>query len=121
QAVTERGLAALVRPLGRVSREELIAAYGQAHVVIVPTRSNFCEGLTGVASEAILTGRPVLTSRLSNVLDVFEGAVVEAQPDDLDTYVEGLRRLLTDRDLYEKCCRACPPLRQQFYDRGQGW
>jgi glycosyltransferase involved in cell wall biosynthesis len=121
QTIAQRGLTAIVHALGRVSRDDLVAAYGRAHVVIVPTRSSFCEGMTGVASEAILTGRPVLTSRLSNVIDVFEEAIVEAQPDNLESYVDGLRRLLTDRTLYEKCCQACPSLRQQFYDRSCGW
>ncbi len=72
-----------------------------------------------VAAEASLSGRPVLTSRLSNALDVLNPALVEAQPDDPASYVAGLRRLMTDRAYYEECCRACPTVGRQFYDRDQ--
>jgi len=120
-AAREGGLGELFQVYGRVSRQELMASYGRCHVVIVPTRSSFCEGLPATASEAILAGRPVLTSRLSNVVDVFEGAVVEARPDDPDSYADCLLRLTTDRDYYLGCCRASTAHRGQFYDRDRGW
>jgi glycosyltransferase involved in cell wall biosynthesis len=119
--IHERGRGSLVRALGRVSREDLINAYANSHVVIIPTRSTFVEGMPAVASEAVLAGRPLITSRLSNALDVLEGAIVEAQPDDPQSYAQCLRRLLCDRALYEDVCAACPPLREQFYDRDRGW
>ena len=103
-----------------MNRPDLLAVYGRSHLVIVPTRSTFCEGMPMVAAEAILSGRPVLTSRLSNALDVFNAALVEAQPDDPASYVACLRRLIADRHFYEECCRACPTVRPQFYDRDQG-
>jgi glycogen synthase len=121
KTIEEQQLGDVVRLRGRLNRPDLLAAYGDSHLVIVPTRSTFCEGMPAAAAEAILTGRPVLTSRLSNALDVLEGAVVEAQPDDPESYVECLRRLMTDRDYYQECCQACFAVRQQFYDRGQGW
>ena len=120
-AIQERALGGLVRPLGRVSREKLVKAYANSHVVIIPTTSSFTEGMPAVASEAVLAGRPLITSRLSNALDVLEGAVVEALPDDPESYVQCLERLLTDRALYERCCAACLSLRKQFYDRSLGW
>jgi glycosyltransferase involved in cell wall biosynthesis len=120
-AIQERALGGLVRPLGRVSREDLVKVYGNSHVVIIPTTSSFTEGMPAVASEAVLTGRPLITSRLSNALDVLEGAVVEALPDDPESYVQCLERLLTHCDLYERCCAACLPLRKQFCDRSLGW
>ncbi len=120
KAIADQGLGDDVRVRGRLKRPELLAAYGNSHLVIVPTRSTFCEGMPMVAAETVLTGRPVLTSRLSNALDVLEGAIVEAQPDDPASYVECLRRLITDRDYYEACCQACSTVGQQFYDREQG-
>jgi glycogen(starch) synthase len=119
QAVTDRGLTEDVILHGKLKRPELLACYGRGHVVIVPTRSTFCEGMPMVAAEAILTGRPVVTSRLSNALDVLEGALVEAKPDDPSSYVTCLRRLLDDADYYHACCRACPTIGQQFYDPNQ--
>ncbi len=108
QAIEGRGLGEVVKVMGPLKRPELLAAYGRSHVLIVPTRSTFCEGMPATAAEGVLTGRPVLTSRLSNALDVLEGAVVEARPDDLDSYIEGLERLMTDGDYYRQCCEACP-------------
>ena len=121
QAIEGRGLGEVVKLMGPLKRPELLAAYGRSHVLIVPTRPTFCEGMPATAAEAVLTGRPVLTSRLSNALDVLEGAVVEARPDDLDSYIEGLERLMTDGDYYRQCCEACPALRAQFYDRDRGF
>jgi glycosyltransferase involved in cell wall biosynthesis len=119
--IQQRGLGSLVRALGRVSREDLIGAYASSHVVIIPTRSTFVEGMPAVASEAVLAGRPLVTSRLSNALDVLDGAIVEAQPDSPQSYAHCLRLLLCDRALYADRCAACGPLRQQFYDRDRGW
>jgi glycogen(starch) synthase len=120
RAITDQGLTDDVLLRGKLKRPELLACYGNSHVVIVPTRSTFCEGMPMVAAEAILTGRPVVTSRLSNALDVLEGALVEAQPDDPASYVECLRRLMTNGDYYRECCGACPKVGRQFYDRDQG-
>ena len=121
RAIEGRGLGEVVKVKGRLERPELLAAYGRSHVLIVPTRSNFCEGMPATAAEGILTGRPVLTSRLSNALDVLEGAVVESQPDDLDSYIEGLERLMLDGDYYRQCCEACHAVGTQFYDRDRGF
>jgi len=118
--VEEQRLGEIVRLRGKLKRPELLAVYGNSHVVIVPTRSTFCEGMPMVAAEAILTGRPVLSSRLANAHDVLDGALIEAQPDDVASYVDCLRRLMTDRDYYEKCRQACSAVQQQFYDRQQG-
>jgi len=120
QAIADRGLTEAIVLHGKLKRPELLACYGNSHVVIVPTRSTFCEGMPMVAAEAILTGRPVVTSRLSNALDVLDGALVEAQPDDPVSYVACLRRLMTDADYYHACCRACPTIGRQFYDRDRG-
>ena len=61
-----------------------------------------------VAAEAILSGRPVLTSRLSNALDVLDAALVEAQPDDPASYVACLRRLIADRALLRRVLPRLP-------------
>lgn len=119
QAIWDRGLTEDIVLHGKLKRPELVACYGRSHAVIVPTRSTFCEGMPMVAAEAILSGRPVITSRLSNALDVLEGALVEAQPDDPASYVTCLRRLMTDATYYQACCQACPTVGRQFYDRNQ--
>ncbi len=121
RAVTERGLDGVVKILGRVTRLELLAAYGRSHVVIIPTRSSFSEGMPAVAAEAVLAGRPMLTSRLSNALDELGPAILEAQPDDVESYVSGLESLMTDGAIYGKLSEACSSLREQFVDWDHGF
>jgi glycosyltransferase involved in cell wall biosynthesis len=121
EAIEGRGLRDIVKVMGRVSRSDLLGAYGRSHVLIIPTLHDFCEGMPATAAEAVLCGRPVLTSRLSNALDVLEGAVIEARPDDPDSYIEGLERLMNDGAYYRQCCEACPALQAQFYDRDRGF
>lgn len=105
---------------GRLNRPALLSIYEQAHTVIVPTRSSFCEGLPMVAIEAILLGRPVITSSLSNALDVLGAAIVEAQPENTASYVDAIKQLKSDKTLYVTKQAACLPLREQFLDRKEG-
>jgi glycosyltransferase involved in cell wall biosynthesis len=116
KACRQRGLEDIVTLHGQLKRPQLLAVYARAHAVILPTRSNFCEGLPQVISEAILMGRPVITSRLSNTLDILGGAVVEVPPEDVGGYVQAIRRLLSDPEYYALLCKNCEPLREQFLD-----
>lgn len=120
ESCIQRALSDVVQIHGKLRRPELLAVYARAHTVIVPTRSDFCEGLPLVAAEAVLMGRPVITSRLSNAMDVLVGAIAEAQPDDVGSYVDVIRRLLYDQVYYEASCRSCSALREQFLDGEQG-
>lgn len=73
-----------------------------------------------VCAEAVLLGRPVITTRLSNALDVLGEAIAEAQPDDVDSFVTAIRKIKTDRAYYESLCQACEPLREPFLDGTRG-
>lgn len=101
---------------GRLLRPALLDIYSQGHAVLVPTRSDFCEGLPMVAIEAVLLGRPVITSSLSNALDVLGPAIVEALPENVESYVHAIRQLITDKALFEQRHLACLVLRTQFLD-----
>jgi glycosyltransferase involved in cell wall biosynthesis len=115
-AIEEKGLSRVVRTLGRLNRHDLLKVYGRSHAVIVPTRSDFCEGLPMVCAEAILCGRPVITSRLSNAEDVLPGALLVAQPDDPGSYATSILQLLDQPCRYERLRSACGPHQEQFYD-----
>lgn len=121
EAASNSPVAASVQVLGRLDRHQMADAYGWCHVVVIPTRSGSGEGLPLVAQEAVLASRPFVTSPLSNTLDVLGEAAVEAQPDDLDSYVRALESLITDRELYASKCAACGQLQQQFYDSQNGF
>jgi glycogen synthase len=119
--IQESNLSDVVHVHGRLARPQLLEVYARAHAIIVPTRSDFCEGMPHVCAEAILSGLPVITSRLSNALPVIGPAISEAQPDDIQTYVEAILRLVEDPAAYDRLKEACPALQHQFLDRSQSY
>lgn len=118
--VVKRGLSNVVKLHGKLVRPELLRVYEQSHLVIVPTRSDFCEGMPMVSAEAVLAGRPVLSSRVSNALDVLDDAIIEARTEDTEDYVAKIEQLLDHRDKYDKCASACDIVSRQFIDRSRG-
>ena len=73
-----------------------------------------------VAIEAVLLGRPVITSSLSNALDVIGPAIVEALPEDIESYVGAIRKLSTNKTFYQEKQLACSHLKNQFLDNING-
>jgi len=118
--VQHRGLGRFVHAHGHLNRTSLRDAYARSHLIIIPTRSDFREGMPRAAAEAVLAGRPVLTSRLANACDVLGEAVIEVEPENIDAYVATILRLLRDRDFYERCRRHCASAARQFYDPSYG-
>ncbi len=114
QAVANRGLGDVVSVHGRLNRPELLDLYKKCHAIIVPTRSDFCEGLPLACIEAVLIGRPQITSRLSNALDVLDGAILEAEPNQPDSYAAAIRRLIHEPDTYSALVGACKTLGTPF-------
>lgn len=119
-AIQSRALGDLVRFHGALKRPELLQCYARSHVVIVPTKSGFVEGLAMVAAEAVLCGRPVLTSRVVPALEILRPACLEARVDDPQDYARLLVELSSDPDLYATLCAASSGVSQQFVDRSRG-
>ncbi len=118
-AVRDAGLEAVVRIRGRLNRPDLLAAYGASHLVIVPTRSDFIEGFAMVCAEAMLCGRPVVTSPVVPAAEVLADATLVARTDDPESYVQAIERVLADPALYERLAAACAGLARPFVDPGQ--
>jgi glycogen synthase len=119
--VAEKGLSDVVRVHGRVPRAELFELYSRAHAVIVPTRSNFGEGLPAVCAEAVLSSLPIVTTRLSNAIPVLGPAIIEAEPENIDSYASAVLKLAEDPITYNRLRNACPDCARQFVDRYQGY
>ena len=81
--------------------------YGLAHAVIVPTTTSFVEGFNKVVAEAVLAGRPVITSSACPALSYVGGAAVKVPPDDVCAYMEAVVRLADDPVFYEARRRDC--------------
>ena len=114
------GLVNTVHIHGWTSPLNQIEVYARCHASIVPTRSDFEEGLAMTAAEAIMAGRPVITNPVVPALEVLRPACVEAKTNDVDSYVEAVVKLLSDAEFYNRLCHACTELARQFYDRNYG-
>jgi glycosyltransferase involved in cell wall biosynthesis len=117
-SIERNGLRGVVRTHGNLIRPALLKVYAACHVVIVPSRSDMGEGLSMVAAEAVICGRPVITSRVCAAVDVVPGAVAFATPDDPQSYAHAIRRFLDDPVYYERLCSACAAHQGQFFDPG---
>lgn len=118
--IQQRALENRVFIHGKLKRPDLLPIYAQAHVVIIPTRSDFCEGFAMVAAEAILQGRPIITSNIVPALSMLRNAAIEVSPDDPLSYSQAIKKLIHDKALYESICLACASNREKFLDGSQG-
>ena len=93
----------------------------RSHLSIVPTRSDFAEGMAMTVIEAILAGRPVITNPVVPALEVLKPACIEARTNDVESYALAVLNVLRDGDHYRELCNSCPSLAEQFYDRRLGF
>jgi glycosyltransferase involved in cell wall biosynthesis len=96
RAVHEHKLHKHVRFLGYLPDDTLAILYRLAAVFVFPSLS---EGFGLPPLEAMASGTPVVTSNVSSLPEVAGGAAVLVDPYDVDSIVEGIRRVLTDPTL----------------------
>ena len=86
-----------MKPLGRLSREELRDAYRRADILLFPTRF---EGFGYAAAEAMACGTPVVTSACSSLPELVEDGVTGrlCPVDDTDAFVAAVRSLAGNSD-----------------------
>jgi glycogen(starch) synthase len=96
--------------------EQLRAVYTRCHAVIVPTTIDFIEGFNQVVVEALLAGRPVITSSACPAVEYVRDAIIEVPPDDLVQYQRAIVELADDPALYQRLRAACEPTCRKFLD-----
>ena len=74
-----------------------------------------------VCAEAILAGRPVITSAVCPALAYIREAAIEVQPDNIDEYYQAILQLYDDTELYKQKQSACVTLQGQFYNAKNSW
>lgn len=116
EGVKRANLSRVITIHGRLERSDLLRVYGNCHAFIVPTRGSFCEGLPLVCAEAVICGRPIVTSRVSNAMPVLGSAIVEAVPEVPESFVRAIELLALDRNEYEERRSSCSQLAAQFFD-----
>jgi glycosyltransferase involved in cell wall biosynthesis len=119
--VAQAGLGERFRVRGHLQGEALRERFARCHAVVVPTRTTFTEGFNAVVCEAVLSGRPVITSRVCPALGSVAEAALEVPPDDVAGYRVAIERLAGDASLYAAKREACARLAAQFLDSKNSW
>jgi glycosyltransferase involved in cell wall biosynthesis len=85
--------------------------------MIVPTRSDFSEGVPAVCAEAMLARLPTIASDATNSLDVIGPASIQVETDNVEAFVEAVLRLINSPETYDYLRAACAAVAEQFKDR----
>ena len=101
QQVAQAGLEDRVHFEGRLTRQDVIAAYRHADVVVapsVPSSDNRREGIPVVLMEAMSSGVPVIASDLSGIPELVEDGVsgLLVPPGDARAIADALEKLYRD-------------------------
>jgi glycogen(starch) synthase len=115
------GLTPVMTCHGFCDRSKLSILLDHSCVVIVPTTTAFEEGFNMVCAEAILAGRPLVTSAVCPALAYVRDAAIEVTPDNVEEYCQAILKLAHDKDLYERKRLACKLAQEQFYDFRNSW
>jgi glycosyltransferase involved in cell wall biosynthesis len=115
------GLGEIVDLRGFTPPHELKAILAEIHAAIVPTRGEFAEGMALSAAEAILAGRPCVTSPVVPALEVLRPACMEARTNDVESYVAAIIELAQSPQLYDRLRAACPALATPFCNPEYGF
>lgn len=114
RAVSDCRLTDAARGLGLVREEDLPSLYRGAHALVMPSRY---EGFGLPLLEAMACGIPVLSSDKTALPEVGGDAVAYFDPDDRESFVEGLRGLLNTRTLCELRLRGLERAKLFDWDR----
>jgi glycosyltransferase involved in cell wall biosynthesis len=121
EAIARMDLTDRIRAHGHLDRPLLLDQLERAHIVVVPTRSSFPEGLNQVVIEAVLARRPVVTSEICPALSLISAAAVEAIPDNVESYRNAIERLIDDPAFFAEKVAAGAALREDFFDPRRAW
>ncbi|MBX7527522.1 glycosyltransferase family 4 protein [Qipengyuania vesicularis] len=114
--IARRNLEALVTVHGFTAGAQLLDHYRDADIVIVPTRSDFEEGVAKSVIEGVLTLRPVVTSQACPSIRVVGDACFEAEVDNPSSYAEAIWKLANNPELVREKVDAARGLRKLFFD-----
>ena len=117
------GVAERVRFLGKLPRDEVLAALGRAQLVVIPSRvgaGGDMEGTPVVLCEAMAAGVPVVASRLGGLGECLDDGVdgLLVAPDDVDALTTTLGKALTGAVDLAALGRAAAGKAEQSLDIG---
>ncbi len=87
-----------MRPLGRLSADELRAAYQRSDILLFPSR---LEGFGRPVAEAMACGKPVVCTDYASLPELVDDGLggYLCPRDDVEGFTDRIRRLATDHDL----------------------
>jgi glycosyltransferase involved in cell wall biosynthesis len=100
---------------------DLLGLWSRSHAAVVPTTRDFVEGFNQVVIEAILSGRPVVTSEVCPALDYARPCAIEVPPEDVDAYAQAILTLVDDTATYERLRGNCRNVGMQFLDESKSF
>ncbi len=101
---------------GWTEMDQLRRLWSESHAAVVATTTDFVEGFNQVIVEALLVGRPIVTSRVCPSLEFARDSALEAPPNDPGAYYRHLASLADDPALYDRLQRNCARQAQVFLD-----
>ena len=119
--VEQRGLNQAVQLHGYCPPDRMKSVMGLCHAAIVPTRTDCPAGFEMTCAEAILGGRPLVTSAVAPALHYLRPASIEVPPEVVAAYKAAIVRLSDDPALYREKRTACAALRDQFFAFENSW
>lgn len=120
-AISDRSLDEVVTCHGYCQPEQIREIMSRSHAVIAPTRKDFDAGFEMTCSEAILSGRPLITSAVCPALYYVGPASIEVEPENVEQYRAGIEQLRDDPALFHEKVDACGPLQRQFLVPETSW
>lgn len=119
--IAEDGLESCIQMHGKLNRKAMFEILQKSHVVVVPTTSNFAEGLNKVVVEGVLANRPVIATSVTPSAEIFPKSVIEVEPGDIDQMVVAIADLVTNKAYYDEVCSHCEEEGLDFYDESRSW
>lgn len=101
---------------GWCDRSQMRECFSRSHVVVVPTTTEFIEGFNMVVVEALLAGRPVISSPVCPALEYLDGAVVTVPPNDIAAYEAAIVKLADDAAHYTELQARSEQAGRRFLD-----
>jgi glycogen(starch) synthase len=94
----------------------LRSIYQRSHAVVVPSTLDSVAATNDVGIDALLAGRPVITSAACQAAPYLRPATMEVPLDDIAGYESAILRLADDELTYQRLRRACEPACDKFLD-----